>query len=97
LGLVTYIIDFATLGIGSPISKAADFIKLYPNPASTFVNLEAADNDIVTKATIFSATGQKIAESKNSTINVSSFSKGIYLLKVETATGKSTLKKFIKN
>jgi len=97
LGLVTYTIDFETLGTGGPINKAADFVKLYPNPASTFINLEAVINDVVTKAVIFSVTGQKIAESKNSTIDVSSFNSGIYLIKIETASGKSTMKKFIKN
>jgi aminopeptidase N len=70
-------------------------LKLYPNPAKTVLNLDIDKNTIVSKTTIHNALGQKIVATTNATLwNVSTFSKGLYFVEIETNFGK-TIRKFL--
>ncbi|MCF6130157.1 T9SS type A sorting domain-containing protein [Flavobacterium sp. AS60] len=64
-------------------------LKLYPNPSSDIINIEVSNNQPV-KTTITTILGQTIMSSENTTIDISSLTKGTYLITVETESGKET-------
>ena len=60
-------------------------VKIYPNPATDYVNVEAED---VKAVEIYSMAGVLVAsEKQNSTVDVSGLAKGTYLVKVTAADG----------
>ena len=74
-------------------------VSFFPNPASDIIhiNLPFEDKGVLS---IFDLTGREIVheyfEKKNNiTFNISTFAKGIYLLKLKTSKG-NFIKKFIK-
>lgn len=68
---------------------------LYPNPASTIVNIKA-DKDIES-ITIYSVLGKKIMTKKNTkTIDIRDLKSGIYLIQIITKDNKKTNQRFIK-
>lgn len=88
-------VDFATLSVDDAL--VSNF-KIYPNPAEDFITLESKSSRI-TSIEIFDLLGKSIyskIESSNNKIDVSDFSKGIYLLKLESE-GKSLTKKIVIN
>jgi streptogramin lyase len=68
--------------------------KLYPNPVSSILNIQLAENLDFQKANIYNALGQLIKTENKKEINVSDLSKGIYFIEVMTDKGKAT-KSFI--
>lgn len=67
---------------------------VYPNPATIFIEISG---NTIDKIEIYSVLGNKILTKENTnTIDVSSFEKGIYLLKIYS-DGKQTIKKMVKN
>lgn len=69
----------------SDFDKSA--LKLYPNPTSGIINIEVSNNQPI-KATITTILGQTIMSSENTIIDISSLTKGTYLITVETESGK---------
>lgn len=69
-------------------------VRLYPNPAVDVLNIDS--EDLIKSIEIYSASGQKVATSKDKKIQVSSFPKGVYLAKIEDANGIISTQKFIK-
>jgi hypothetical protein len=69
-------------------------VMVYPNPVKDQLNIVTNGN--ITKITITDANGKVVYNGMNQTVNFSSFSKGVYFVKVETAQGTSNTK-FIKN
>ncbi len=68
--------------------------KIYPNPTSKTINVKGINNY---NMTIFNKLGQIILEANNTkTIDVSSFPKGVYLIKISDGV-KSSVRKFIKD
>ena len=63
---------------------------VYPNPASEQVTITLQENLQLEKVTIYNTLGQLIKTEKNSSINVSSLSKGSYYFEVITNKGKAT-------
>ncbi|CAM1340687.1 T9SS type A sorting domain-containing protein [Tenacibaculum amylolyticum] len=65
------------------ITDPSDLISLYPNPASSYINLDVRVNDV--SLDVYSILGQKFLSKKihttNETIDISKFSTGIYLFK----------------
>ena len=62
---------------------------IYPNPASEVVHIESGDYEI-SSVELFDVVGQKISEEKdltNNQLNVSSLSKGVYIVKINTEAG----------
>jgi xyloglucan-specific exo-beta-1,4-glucanase len=94
LGLISYTVSFTDLGAGDN-SGSRSFVKLYPNPADDFISLQL-DNESLSGAAVFSVTGQKIMESNDTTIDVSSLQNGMYFVKIKTVSGKVVTRKFIK-
>ncbi|HLA55806.1 MAG TPA: T9SS type A sorting domain-containing protein [Flavobacterium sp.] len=95
LGILKYTIDDLELGIHNPAMNNNP-IGVYPNPCTSQLNIVAANNIEISSVTVFSMTGQKVLESNALTLNVSSLSKGIYLVKATSASGKSFMQKFVK-
>lgn len=84
----------------APTASAEDFLasqlKIYPNPAKNFINIES--NDVVlTSVELYNILGAKVVSQKkliNNQLNISGLSKGIYMLKL-SAEGASTTKKIV--
>ncbi len=68
-------------------------VKLYPNPASTILNIQSKYP--VTSVQVLSMSGQLLHQSDDSKINLESFNDGLYLIKISTEKGIVT-KRFIK-
>jgi pectin methylesterase-like acyl-CoA thioesterase len=66
-------------------------IKIYPNPESSTINIKRIEND-PEDAAIYDLKGQKVLEislnSEEQSVDVSSLSRGIYMLKIENITFK---------
>jgi hypothetical protein len=60
-------------------------LKLYPNPASTVVNISRSD-DLINNVELFDVTGKKVFVSANGKlIDISNLNKGMYLVKISLA------------
>lgn len=68
-------------------------VALYPNPATDILNIEMTSE--VKSVEIYSLQGQKVMTSTQKQINVSSLSKGMYLIKVTDAENNSSSQKLI--
>lgn len=78
--------------------QKSEFI-LYPNPTNSFVTVFSQDL-LISEISIISMYGTEIYRRKieNSTsyeVNVSSFSKGIYILNIQTLEGKTATRKLV--
>ena len=85
---------------GSPllnISFSNEKISIYPNPATTILNIKLTDIPTIEHVTISDLSGKKIIEQKSNktSINVESLAKGVYVLEV-IANGNKRTNKFIK-
>ena len=73
---------------------------IFPNPVKDKLNLIIAENQIGNRVKIYSILGQElnsfILNNKKTIVDVSNYKKGIYLVKMETSSGKKTYK-FIKD
>lgn len=93
--LVGFMIDLSTkLGVTEHESKLEKIV-ISPNPVQDILTISTVDN--IKSITVFSVVGQKVLtpQVKNKTINVSSLAKGVYILQIETKSGKNQ-QKFIK-
>jgi hypothetical protein len=71
-------------------------LNIYPNPARTIVTIEKQANVSLKSVALYSILGNEVYKSTNTkSINVSSFSKGLYLLKIESNEGAIATKKLI--
>lgn len=70
--------------LGTPEIEITDQISIFPNPTKGLVNITKAENSDIL---IFNSQGKLITSInnfRNSTLNLSSYPKGIYLLKITT-------------
>ncbi len=84
--------------ICTPLSNeqfiANDFM-LYPNPATSVLNM-VSDNHYIESAKVFNLIGEQIpVQNENDQLNVGHLSKGLYVLEI-TSEGKKFYKKFLK-
>lgn len=86
-----------SLGIENPEFAS---IKLYPNPAKDFLNLELGNSSDFTSYSIIDVTGKVLGtqniSAQNTQIPLNHLSNGFYILKLE-GEKFSTTKKFVKN
>ncbi|WP_313600325.1 S8/S53 family peptidase [Epilithonimonas vandammei] len=68
-------------------------IQIYPNPAKDIVNVKT--DDLIKSIEIYDSLGRIIKSEVSKTINITELDKGIYFLKVKTASGES-IEKIIK-
>ena len=75
-----------------------DNVEIYPNPATSVINISAAN---MKNVSIYNVMGQLvyniIAESDNIKINTDSWTNGMYYVNVETVDGNASLQKIIVN
>lgn len=69
-------------------------IRIFPNPSSDFINV--ISDEEITSIKIYDIKGSLIKSDKTSKVDISTFSKGNYIISIETKSGIET-KKFIKN
>ncbi len=68
-------------------------VAVYPNPTTGILNVQTPSSVDVNSVALFDVLGKKVnADYGNGTINMTSLSQGIYLLKVETSVGTLTQK-----
>ncbi|WP_149241320.1 T9SS type A sorting domain-containing protein [Dyadobacter sp. 32] len=92
--------SFAYSKITWALVEVSGQFSLYPNPASHEINIQSSSETIETK--LFNTAGieifsQKYTPTKTKHITLPDVRKGIYLLKVEEATGNSVFSKLIIN
>jgi len=72
-------------------------IKLYPNPASSFLNIES-ENELIKRITFYSIDGREVMSLKKNqkacSLNISDLEKGFYFIKIELENS-NILKKII--
>lgn len=97
-GLPDYLESAVTLGVQNP--SIDNLIRLYPNPASTILNIENNSTLTIDAITIYSINGSVLREVQNGqnfeTISVSDLASGIYFVKIK-CNDSVIIKKFIKN
>ena len=74
---------------------ALNNFSVYPNPAKDVINIKTDDK--IKKIDIYSLDGKKIAEETASSINVSKYSQGNYLMMIYFENGKTSTQKFSKH
>ena len=83
----------------APVLSNSDFelneISLYPNPTNSVFNLEIP-NEVVKQVEIYDLSGKKLLKSNQHQIDVSSFATGIYMVQIQTESGKTGVSKLIK-
>lgn len=67
---------------------------IYPNPTKGEINIKTDKK--IKSSTIFDLSGKVLLQSNSEKLNISSFSKGTYLVKVEFADGSTKTEKVIK-
>lgn len=95
LGVMSYVVDYDVLGTDNP-QLPKNNIAIYPNPASSVLNITASDNSEIKNTVIYTLAGQKVIETAATSINVSTLSNGIYIVKSSTSNGGSYTQKLIK-
>ncbi|OIP01789.1 MAG: hypothetical protein AUJ98_03185 [Bacteroidetes bacterium CG2_30_33_31] len=99
--------DLDAIGVIHSVLSAKDIanknqqIKVYPNPASTSINIHLIDfEDLILKIEIFNTLGQKIqtinANSNSIEINLEELPSGLYVLKANTKKDYIIVKQIIK-
>ena len=75
-----------------PIKVYADFVRIYPLPATDNINVEIGEKLSYQKLTAFDTNGKKILSediaNNKSVLNLSSFKSGIYILELTGDSGK---------
>lgn len=89
-GVVSFMIALPKLGT-SEVNTVK--FEVYPNPTTDIINIETKGK--VSSSVLYNMAGQKVLDSDQKQINVSSLSKGTYILKT-TIDGKDVTKKIIK-
>ena len=80
------------------ISYLNSTFTVYPNPATTSLQIKTPDNIVIKSAQVFDVTGRMILDAPiiNNTLNIATLNTGTYILVVADATGKSYSQRFIK-
>ncbi len=94
-GTLTITLESVVLGVEQFNSST---IQVYPNPTTEIVNISAYST--ITTIKIYNVLGAEIqqlnVQDTNAVINLSAFSSGIYLVRIDSEDGSSLIKKLIK-
>jgi hypothetical protein len=71
----------------------SDKYQVYPNPASDYITVSGEFEQL----TLLNTGGVTLAETKDNTIGIAEFPKGVYFLKIRTGNNNVTVRKIIKN
>lgn len=88
--IVTNTVTTTVNALGVP-SFSDGLFRLFPNPATTILNISVSDSVTLKRVVIVNALGQTIMTfENNASLDISSLTKGIYFVTVETESGKET-------
>ena len=85
--------DTITLG-SEEFSIEADSVKVYPNPATSVLNIES--NKTIRQIRVFNVLGKEILKTTSKVIDVSQLNQGIYLIEIEEDNNQTIIKRFVK-
>jgi len=86
--------EFGATSLGVNTFAIKNDFTIYPNPTSKSLNIKT--NNPFEQVEIYTLQGQKVLETNQESIDVSSLSNGMYLIQVQTETGAVLTKQFIK-
>jgi len=96
LGIMKVVIENIDLGVNNPNAQES-VISVYPNPASSVINIGVSKNAFdIQNTSIYSITGQKVLESTQSAIDISSLAPGMYIINVKADNNTIYTQKLIK-
>lgn len=79
--------------------SANSFVSVYPNPASSLLNIMAQGENTLVSVSLYDVTGKQLlnepVRSHQLTVNVEGFAKGIYLLRITLENNQTVLQKVI--
>ncbi len=79
-----------TVGINKRIQK--EEVKIYPNPASTVINVELSAELVNSEYRIYSISGKIVLQGRldnnNTQLDITSLEKGLYFVEIENSLGK---------
>lgn len=81
--------------LGTEPIEMTNGITLYPNPTEAFVTIRSADS-AVEEVRIYSILGKELIVAKKETVDLSTLSEGVYIVKIMLANDKSYSSKLIK-
>ncbi len=90
---------YQTLIVGNEELSVLKGIKVYPNPAQSFVNIKA-DTESRIQVSIFDISGRMLGQNQvlaNGRIDISDLNNGVYILMLEDESGKRGSQKLIVN
>jgi len=76
-----------------------NLFEVYPNPATSILNIHNIENSIITNIQIIDVSGKlvlSVANITSSTLNIDALENGVYVIKIKTEDGIAT-KRFIKH
>ena len=83
-----------TLGV-KDVSNIKNALSVHPNPTKGEINIRTDKK--IKSSTVIDLSGKVLLQTSSEKVDISSFTKGIYLLKVEFADGSTKTEKIIKN
>ena len=78
----------------STTSNKIQDLKIYPNPTEDFVTIQS--NTDISNIEVYNIVGQLIISTTSTKIDMSGYTAGMYVLKINTVDGKTTVKKVSK-
>jgi len=96
--VITYV---ANVQEGVGIKKLENVnLKVYPNPATSTLNISVNENDLVEKVAVYNVIGKQVLSlnmnNNLKSLNVSDLDKGIYIVKLFYKSGQSFSQSFVK-
>lgn len=94
LGLIAYNLNLS--GLNTPIfENQHTFANIYPNPTANQLNIHLQE-EVLKEVAVYSITGQRLITAKTSGLDISHLPAGVYLVNIQTESGKTTTQKLIK-
>lgn len=84
-----------SLAVNDAANIKNNSLNIYPNPTKGEINIKTDKK--IKSSTVFDLSGKVLLQSNSEKVNISSFTKGTYLLKVEFADGSTKTEKVIKD
>ncbi len=84
-----------TATLSAPSFELDSNIAIYPNPATTLINIEMPNSLTLKKCVVYNALGQKVKDFESNAISVEQLTVGLYTIEIITLEGR-VVKKFIK-
>ena len=85
----TFAVSIIEVDVLSTEDATLTGLSVFPNPAQSSVAISLANSDSIDQAVIYNTLGQEVVRSSTSaTIDISSLSKGMYVVEVTTPLGR---------